>query len=129
MTVIAIVLQRSGPAGAGTPTGPVTRWSQPPNDKHPIRRTRVENPAAPWRSHPEDVPRRRCVSPRPTRLAHRTLRPARVGDDRRLPAALRRLAAIVRRDVALLREAGFYLETIAANQYPMLCFDRDSDAP
>jgi hypothetical protein len=34
-----------------------------------------------------------------------------------------------RRDVALLREAGFYLETIAANQYRMLCFDRDSDAP
>ena len=34
-----------------------------------------------------------------------------------------------RRDVALLREAGFYLETVAANQYRMLCFDRDSDAP
>ena len=34
-----------------------------------------------------------------------------------------------RRDVALLREAGFYLETIAAEQYRMLCFDRDSDAP
>ena len=33
------------------------------------------------------------------------------------------------RDVALLREAGFYLETIATNQYRMLCFDRDSDAP
>ena len=34
-----------------------------------------------------------------------------------------------RRDVALLRQAGFYLETIAANQYRMLCFDRNSDAP
>jgi DNA-binding transcriptional ArsR family regulator len=34
-----------------------------------------------------------------------------------------------RRDLALLREAGFYLETVAANQYRMLCFDRDSDAP
>ncbi len=34
-----------------------------------------------------------------------------------------------RRDVALLREAGFYLETIAANNYRMLCFDRDSDGP
>jgi predicted DNA-binding transcriptional regulator YafY len=34
-----------------------------------------------------------------------------------------------RRDVALLRQAGFYLETIADNQYRMLCFDRDSDAP
>ena len=34
-----------------------------------------------------------------------------------------------RRDVALLREAGFYLETIAAKQYRMLSFDRDSDAP
>ena len=34
-----------------------------------------------------------------------------------------------RRDVALLREAGFYLETIAKNQYRMLSFDRDSDAP
>jgi predicted DNA-binding transcriptional regulator YafY len=34
-----------------------------------------------------------------------------------------------RRDVALLREAGFYLETIAANQYRMLSFDRNSDAP
>ncbi len=33
-----------------------------------------------------------------------------------------------RRDVAVLREAGFYLETIAANQYRMLCFNRDSDA-
>ena len=26
-------------------------------------------------------------------------------------------------------EAGFYLETIAANQYRMLSFDRDFDAP
>jgi hypothetical protein len=34
-----------------------------------------------------------------------------------------------RRDVALLRQAGFYLETVAANQYRMLCFNRDSDAP
>jgi hypothetical protein len=34
-----------------------------------------------------------------------------------------------RRDVALLREAGFYLETIAANQYRMLSFDRNSDGP
>jgi hypothetical protein len=34
-----------------------------------------------------------------------------------------------RRDVALLRQAGFYLETTAANNYRMLCFDRDSDAP
>jgi len=34
-----------------------------------------------------------------------------------------------RRDVALLREAGFYLETIATDQYRMLCFDRNSDAP
>ena len=34
-----------------------------------------------------------------------------------------------RRDVALLRQAGFYLETIAANQYRMLSFDRNSDAP
>jgi hypothetical protein len=34
-----------------------------------------------------------------------------------------------RRDVALLRQAGFYLETIASDQYHMLCFDRDSDAP
>ena len=33
------------------------------------------------------------------------------------------------RDVALLREAGFYLETIAANQYRMLSFDRNADAP
>jgi hypothetical protein len=34
-----------------------------------------------------------------------------------------------RRDVALLRQAGFYLETTAANNYRMVCFDRDSDAP
>jgi hypothetical protein len=34
-----------------------------------------------------------------------------------------------RRDVALLRQAGFYLETTTANNYRMLCFDRDSDAP
>ena len=34
-----------------------------------------------------------------------------------------------RRDLALLREAGFYLETIAANQYRMLSFNRDSDGP
>ena len=34
-----------------------------------------------------------------------------------------------RRDLALVRQAGFYLETTAANQYRMLCFDRDSDAP
>jgi len=34
-----------------------------------------------------------------------------------------------RRDVALLRQAGFYLETTAANNYRMLCFERDSDAP
>ena len=33
------------------------------------------------------------------------------------------------RDVALLREAGFYLETIETSQYRMLCFDRYSDAP
>jgi hypothetical protein len=32
-----------------------------------------------------------------------------------------------RRDVALL-QAGFYVET-AADQYRMLCFDGDSDAP
>ncbi len=34
-----------------------------------------------------------------------------------------------RRDVALLRQAGFYIETTAANNYRMLSFNRDSDAP
>ena len=34
-----------------------------------------------------------------------------------------------RRDVALLREAGFYLETTAAGHYRMLSFVLDSDAP
>ena len=34
-----------------------------------------------------------------------------------------------RRDVALLREAGFYLETTAAGHYRMLSFVVDADAP
>jgi hypothetical protein len=34
-----------------------------------------------------------------------------------------------RRDVALLRQAGFHLETIAVGDYRMVCFDLDSDAP
>ena len=34
-----------------------------------------------------------------------------------------------RRDVALLRQAGFYLEITAANNYRMVCFDLNSDAP
>jgi hypothetical protein len=34
-----------------------------------------------------------------------------------------------RRDLALVREAGFHLDTPATNNYRMLCFDRDSDAP
>jgi hypothetical protein len=34
-----------------------------------------------------------------------------------------------RRDVALLREAGFYLETTAPGDYRMLSFVLDSDAP
>ena len=34
-----------------------------------------------------------------------------------------------RRDVALLRQAGFYLETTAAGNYRMLTFELDSDAP
>ncbi len=34
-----------------------------------------------------------------------------------------------RRDVALLRQAGFYLETNAVGNYRMVCFDVDSDAP
>jgi len=34
-----------------------------------------------------------------------------------------------RRDVALLRQAGFYLETTAASNYRMLSFLLDSDAP
>jgi hypothetical protein len=33
------------------------------------------------------------------------------------------------RDVALLRQAGFYLETTAAGNYRMLSFLLDSDAP
>ncbi|HEY6233774.1 MAG TPA: hypothetical protein VIW69_01560 [Candidatus Elarobacter sp.] len=33
-----------------------------------------------------------------------------------------------RRDVALLRQAGFYLETTAANNYRIVCFDLDSGA-
>jgi DNA-binding transcriptional ArsR family regulator len=32
-----------------------------------------------------------------------------------------------RRDLALLREAGFYLETSAVSDYRMVCFTRDSD--
>ena len=32
-----------------------------------------------------------------------------------------------RRDLALLREAGFYLETAAAGDYRMVCFMHDSD--
>jgi DNA-binding transcriptional ArsR family regulator len=31
------------------------------------------------------------------------------------------------RDLALLREAGFYLEAAAAGTYRMVCFARDSD--
>jgi hypothetical protein len=34
-----------------------------------------------------------------------------------------------RRDVALLRQAGFYLETTAPGDYRMLSFVLDSDAP
>jgi hypothetical protein len=34
-----------------------------------------------------------------------------------------------RRDVALLREAGFYLETTAAGHYRMLSLVLDADAP
>jgi len=34
-----------------------------------------------------------------------------------------------RRDLAVVRQAGFYLETTAPNSYRMLCFDRNSDAP
>jgi hypothetical protein len=34
-----------------------------------------------------------------------------------------------RRDLALLREAGFYLETTAPGDYRMLSFMLDSDAP
>jgi hypothetical protein len=34
-----------------------------------------------------------------------------------------------RRDVALLREAGFYLETTAPGNYRMLSFMLDADAP
>ena len=34
-----------------------------------------------------------------------------------------------RRDVALLRQAGFYLETTSAGNYRMLSFVVDSDAP
>jgi hypothetical protein len=34
-----------------------------------------------------------------------------------------------RRDVALLRQAGFYLETTAPGDYRMLSFMLDSDAP
>ena len=32
-----------------------------------------------------------------------------------------------RRDLALIREAGFYLETAAAGNYRMVCFTRDAD--
>jgi hypothetical protein len=32
-----------------------------------------------------------------------------------------------RRDLALVREAGFYLETVAAGDYRMVCFMRDAD--
>ena len=32
-----------------------------------------------------------------------------------------------RRDLALVREAGFYLETSAAGEYRTVCFSRDSD--
>ena len=34
-----------------------------------------------------------------------------------------------RRDIALLRQAGFYLETTAPGNYRMLTFALDSDAP
>jgi hypothetical protein len=34
-----------------------------------------------------------------------------------------------RRDLALVREAGFYLETTAAGDYRMVCFMVDSDGP
>jgi len=34
-----------------------------------------------------------------------------------------------RRDVALLRQAGFYLETNALGNYRMVCFELDCDAP
>ncbi len=34
-----------------------------------------------------------------------------------------------RRDVALLRQAGFYVETTAVGDYRMVCFVLDSDAP
>ncbi len=34
-----------------------------------------------------------------------------------------------RRDLAVVRQAGFDLETTAPNSYRMLCFDRKSDAP
>ena len=34
-----------------------------------------------------------------------------------------------RRDLAVVRQAGFYLETTAPNSYRMLSSDRNSDAP
>jgi len=34
-----------------------------------------------------------------------------------------------RRDLALVREAGFYLEATPAGDYRMLCFMADSDGP
>jgi hypothetical protein len=124
-----IVLQQSGPAGAVTPTRPVTRWSGPPNDKPTIRRARVENPAAPWPPPPQTY--RNGLAFRLVRVVWLTALFARresvtIADyRRRFGVSLRSF----RRDVALLREAGFYLETIAANQYRMLCFNRDSNAP
>ncbi|HEY0383494.1 MAG TPA: hypothetical protein VGC72_14990 [Candidatus Elarobacter sp.] len=112
-----------------TPTRPVTRWSTPPNDKHRIRRARVENPPRRGGRTPQTY----CdgIAFRLVRVIWLTAIFARresvtIADyRRRFGVSLRSF----RRDVALLRDAGFYLETIAANQYRMLSFDRDSDAP
>ena len=114
-------------AGAATPTESVTRWSAPPNDNRPIRRARVDLPGRHF-ARPSYA-QRDGVAFRVVRLIWLTALlarrdPVRIADYQwRFGMSVRSF----RRDIALLRNAGIYIDSAGDGDYRMLCFLMDSD--
>jgi hypothetical protein len=100
----------------------------PPNDKRSIRRARVENPVTPWRRFRQTE--RGSIGFCLVRVIWLTAIFAR-RESVTITEYRRRFGVSLRsfhRDLALVRQAGFYLETAAPGDYRVVCFARDFDA-